>query len=130
MKASLTFLSLILSIVFFSCEKSETTRSTPLTGKWKLFDYFHGIGIGGPLIYKQADPENQIFLELKNDGSLSYTNTNYASFSVKDSNIVTFIDNNKGRSNFRYSVKGDTLTLSPGGSMCIEGCGQRFLKVE
>ena len=131
MKASVPFLSVILSIVFFSCEKSETTRSTPLTGKWKLFYHFHGIGIGGPIIYKQADPETPVFLDIKSDGKLSYTNTNYTALSIKDSITVTFIGNNKDRSNFGYSIKGDTLTLSPRGSiMCIEGCGQRFLKVE
>ena len=129
MKASLTFLSMTLSLVFFSCEKSETIESAALAGKWKLFDSFYSIG--GPLIYKQADPGAPVFLDIKNDGKLSYTNTDYTAFSIKDSTIVTFIDKNKDRSDFHYVIKGDTLTLSPAGPrMCIEGCGERFLKVD
>jgi len=129
MKAPLTLLLAVLSIVFFSCEKGETLKSATLTGKWKLFDSFYSIG--GPLIYKQADLETPVFLDLKNDGKLSYTNTNYTAFAVKDSIIVTFIDKNKDRSDFYYFIKGDTLTLSPAGPrICIEGCGERFIKVD
>ncbi len=129
MKASLTFLSLALSIAFFSCEKGETLKSATLTGKWKLFDSFYSIG--GPLIYKQADSTSPVFLDFKNDGRLSYTNTNYIGFAVKDTNIVTFTDENKDRTDFYYFIKGDTLTLSPAGPrMCIEGCGERFIKVD
>lgn len=64
-------------------------------------------------------------------GRLSGTNTDYMSYNLKDTTIVTFIKKDKTRENYYYRIEDGFLNLSPAGAaMCIEGCGSRYEKIE
>ena len=122
--------SLALIITFFicSCEKEEQGNSN-LLGKWKLVQTY--MSIGGPLIYTDAPTENPTYLELKKNGGLVYSNTDYIGYSVKDSVTVSFIKKDKTSQNFHFRIDNGILDLSPAGPIfCIEGCGSRFKKLD
>ena len=125
------YLSLWLILIFLthSCKKEELVDSSALLGKWKLYDTY--FSIGGPLIYSRVAEGNDVYLTFDARGRLSGTNTDYMSYNLKDSTIVTFIKKDKTTENYYYRIEDGFLNLSPAGdAMCIEGCGSRYEKIE
>ncbi|RWY47966.1 lipocalin family protein [Mucilaginibacter gilvus] len=127
----LTAVALILLIA--ACGKeSKFLVNTSLQGKWKLSATYADPGDGSGK-YLPVSASNTEYVQFKTDGTLAGTAfVNYESYAEKDSVTLIFTATDHiTKQNFRYSIKGNELTMSPAGPiMCIEGCGERFTKID
>lgn len=124
----LRFLVFAISILMISCSE-EDLADTAFTGKWKLVQTYYSIG--GPLIYNDINPENEEFIQFKNNGRLVYPNSDYTEYKLKDSTTITFIKKDKTTQDYYFVLNEEILDLSPAGPIrCIEGCGSRYKKVQ
>lgn len=125
---TLTFIAVMLAIVS-SCKKGNTPidkNNVPLIGKWKLNATFFGTG-PPPTWESVAQNDNHVVI-FDTDGSLGGNYySQYYSFKVKDS-LLTFSNAANGELRLLYTIKHDTLTMTPAGPLCIEGCAIRFIK--
>jgi hypothetical protein len=100
----------------------------PLSGRWNYTAHYYSIGSPGqwhPVVIPGQ------WIELRGDGGFSSNVKPFSSagsYRVMDSIHLTLIIQ-AGRDSllYRYSLRGDTLELSPY-PLCIEGCADRFLK--
>ncbi|WP_183556691.1 lipocalin family protein [Mucilaginibacter sp. SP1R1] len=129
MKYLIPALLVAIIIQTSACKKSNTSVvNTSLTGQWKLSRSL--ISSGGPQYWVKAT--NTSYVLFNDDGALGGTAfTDYKLYTIKDSVTLTFTTADKAKyQNFRYKIKGDSLTMSPNGPIfCIEGCAIQFVKV-
>ncbi|MDB5005101.1 MAG: hypothetical protein JWQ34_3326 [Mucilaginibacter sp.] len=125
---TLTFVAIMLAIVS-SCKKDNIktiANNVPLIGKWKLNANFFGTG-SAPTWQPVAANDNHIVV-FNADGSLGgNVYSQYYSYKLKDS-LLTFSNAADGELRLLYTIKHDTLIMTPAGPLCIEGCAIRFIK--
>jgi hypothetical protein len=128
------FTVIVVMLVFASCKKETATPiDFRLIGKWIYKE--RGFSIGGPMIWSDATPANQV-IEFKKDGTfISASNfLDGAKFYEKlDSATLKFTltSNPAGYIKMGYlidSISGKLL-FWPVEPRCIEGCGYRFVKM-
>ena len=121
---------LIIAVLAASCRKTGVSvDASKLQGKWKLTEDF--ISDGSPGQWQPvAQKQNYDYVQFDANGHLESTvYTTYQNYAVTDSVTLTFSKTDT-LEHYRYTLQGETLTLSPSGPMiCIEGCGNRFIKV-
>lgn len=129
MKNTSFALLLILCLPFVSCTKS-LIDPLKLQGKWKITASYISIGPPGKWT-PTPTKKNYDYVQFNENGSLEGTLfTDYKTYLVKDSTTLTFFKIDKTIENYSYILKDGTLTLSPAGPVyCIEGCADRFVKV-
>jgi hypothetical protein len=125
---TLTFIAIMLAIVS-SCKKDNTPidkNNVPLIGKWKLNANF--FGTGSAPTWKPVAADDNYIVVFNTNGSLGGNMySQYYSYKVKDS-LLTFRNGADGELRLLYTIKHDTLTMTPAGPLCIEGCAIRFIK--
>jgi len=125
-------IALTALVVLASCKKSETCLinepDDALQGRWNYAAHYYSIGSPGDW---HPVPAGQ-WIELRSNGTVVSSVTPYSSaatYQVMDSMHLKFIIK-PGRDSllYLYSLRGDTLELSPYAPMCVEGCADRFLR--
>lgn len=102
-----------------------------LIGKWRVTANL--IGIGGPGTWTnvpfKADYDYAQFKDNLTIGGTAFPD--YLTYVFKDSVTVTMTKADRSSyENYRYTIKGDTLVMSPAGPLyCIEGCAVKFVYV-
>ena len=127
MKSLLKRCLVTLVIFTVSCKKDSLINS--LNGTWKQTEYY--MSIGGPGSWKQVDKKSNYYVQINKDGTLAGNSySDYKTYTIKDSTIVTFYKPDGTFENYYYTITNNVLTLSPAGPIiCIEGCGNRFTKI-
>lgn len=122
-------LLLVLCFLSVSCTKS-LVDPLKLQGKWRITASFISTGAPGQWI-PAPNKKNYDYVQFNENGTLAGTLfTDYKTYSVKDSITLTFFKADQTIENYSYLLKDGTLTLSPVGPVyCIEGCADRFVKV-
>jgi hypothetical protein len=135
MKIIVKTLSLVLIMLFCvgACKKDNTIKgNTALAGKWLYAGSM--ISSGGPQYWVKPTASNsKDYLELKSDGTMSWTgNNDFKKYTLIDSVTINMHNSDSSKyENFYYRIKGDSLALSPRGPIvCIEGCSEHFVKVK
>ena len=131
MKKSTLIPVIVFAMIFFaSCKKDGHVANATLTGKWKLaaslLDPGDGSGKWMPV------PASAVaYVQFSSDGKLTGTAfPGEVSYVVKDSVTLTFTSKDNVLQNYRYSIKIDTMTMSPDGPIrCYEACGTKYVKV-
>lgn len=136
---TLTTTTIIAVIVLtYACNKEKTTTAdkpaTPkvsLTGKWKLTETFLDPGNGSGTWQPVGNKGDYSYIQFNQNGKLeSNFYTGYETYGLKDSTILIFTKSDSSKQNYKYTITGSTLSMSPAGPMiCFEGCGQRFIKL-
>ncbi|WPU93264.1 hypothetical protein SNE25_28490 [Mucilaginibacter sabulilitoris] len=128
MKHFILILFAAVAIQISACKKDNKTKAdTTLTGKWKLVR--NKISSGGPMYWVKAT--NVSYALFNTDGTLDGTAFNdFKFYTLKDSVTLTLNKADKTEyEDYRYNIKGDSLTMSPlGPVICIEGCAMQFIK--
>jgi hypothetical protein len=135
MKTIIKTLSMVLIGVFFvsACKKDNTIKgNATLTGKWLYAGSM--MSSGGPQYWVKPTASNsKDYMELKSDGTMSWTgNNDFKKYTLIDSVTINMHNPDSSKyENFNYRIKGDSLALSPRGPvLCIEGCSTHFVKVK
>jgi hypothetical protein len=87
------------------------------------------ISSGGPMYWVKAT--NTTYAQFNTNGTLSGTAfADFNQYVIKDSVTIMLTKADKTQyENYRYKIKGDSLTMSPNGPVyCIEGCAMQFIK--
>lgn len=123
----------ISGILFLSCGKENLIKDGKLTGKWKYIDYY--MSAGGPGEWKNVD--KNLYLILNPNGTVGgdyYENvSDYkidSSTSEPRKAFFTFTKSNGETFTSGYYLDDGRLVLYPYPNMCIEGCDNRFMKVQ
>jgi len=128
MKRAIQIFSIVLLFLFAGCDKDtvELDQDT-IPGKWKLRESY--ISDGSPGKWEQS--KKDLVVEFKTDGSLAgNVFSNYVSYVIKDTKTIVFMKADKTEQNYAYELKDGVLTMSPSGPiMCVEGCADRFIKI-
>lgn len=128
MRRAIQILSIVLLFLFTACDK-ETVEldQDSIAGKWKLRESYLSEGGAG----KWEQSKKDVVVEFKTDGSLAGNAfQSYVSYSIKDTKTIVFSKADKTEQNYAYELKDGVLTMSPSGPiMCIEGCADRFVKI-
>jgi hypothetical protein len=128
MKRAIQIFSIVLLFLFAACDK-ETVEldQDSIPGKWKLRESYSSNG--GPGKWEQS--KKDLVVEFKTDGTLAgNVFQEYVSYSIQDTKTIVFLKADKTEQNYAYELKDGILTMSPAGPiMCIEGCADRFVKI-
>lgn len=134
MKYLAGFLSALVILSTSACKKDGGTSSANvskanaiLQGKWKVIGNM--ISAGGPM-YFVPDNGND-YIEFNTNGVMdgpAFPGFTY--FAVKDSVTLYMTKTDKTTyENYYFTIKTDTLTLSPKGPLvCVEGCAVKLVK--
>jgi hypothetical protein len=128
MKSAIKLFSIVLLFLFAACDKENVKLDTnSLPGTWKISESFISNGGKG----EWTKNKSNVVLEFKADGSLAgNAYPDYVSYSVKDGTTIVFMKKDKTEQNYVYKLNDGMLTMSPSGPiMCIEGCADRFRKI-
>jgi hypothetical protein len=121
------FLTIILTI---GCNKSkEIEHNNDLVGKWKRIETFISPGNGGSWQPDNSNPP--VTMEFRGDGSFSSNDNYYSNFNryVISGDTITFypaINNYIRESRFNFNTPTQLTMTYP----CIEGCADRFIRME
>jgi hypothetical protein len=131
MKYLITTLFVAIIIQMSACKKNNDVKivNTTLTGKWQVSRNL--ISSGGPTYWVKATTTTYALFNA--DGTLGGTAfNNFKLYTITDSVTLTLTTEDKTKyENYRYTIKGDSLTMSPTGPIvCIEGCAVQFIKVQ
>jgi len=132
MKQSILIAATLFATLFFAaCKKDGHTTNTTLTGKWKLSQNLIDPGDGSGK-WMPVPASAVAYVQFNSDGKLSGTAfPGDVSYVVKDSVTLTFTSKDNMVQNYRYSIKIDTMTMSPDGPIrCYEACGTKYVKVK
>lgn len=132
MKKSILMPATLFATIFFvTCKKDAHTPNTTLSGKWKLSQSLLDPGDGSGK-WMAVPANNTVYVQFDSDGKLSGTAfPGDVSYVVKDSVTLTFTSKDNVLQNYRYSIKIDTMTMSPDGPIrCIEACGAKYVKIK
>ncbi|MBL1409871.1 hypothetical protein [Sphingobacterium faecale] len=139
MKRCALVFTVIITVLFYSCKKSDETSTAPfeLAGKWKLTEVYADPGNGAGKFRKI---EGKKTLEFTKGGQVKSTNgdlcfINLYSSANESSNFevkemydgLNKIVLEKCETEISFEIKADELTLYYN---CIEGCGEKFKRVE
>ena len=128
MKRAIQIFSIVLLFLFAACDK-ETLEldQDSIPGKWKLRESYSSDG--GPGKWEQS--KKDLVVEFKTDGTLAgNVFQEYVSYTIQDTKTIVFLKADKTEQNYGYELKDGILTMSPAGPiMCIEGCADRFVKI-
>lgn len=130
---TLNFILLIVTgLLFVTCKKDSHTANVTLTGKWKLTESLLDPGDGSGKWQPVPSSAVSVYVQFDNDGKLEGTAfPGYVSYVVKDSVTLTFTSKDNVLQNYRYSIKIDTIVMSPDGPIrCYEACGAKYVKVK
>ena len=130
------FIFIVLAVTITACKKSADNNNEPidhnLTGKWIYTE--NGFSIGGPMIWRNAAPANQV-IEFKANGTFIASEnflSGVTSYEKLDSITLKFqpVSLSPGYIKMRYSIDSadGRLYLSPFEPLCIEGCADRFVR--
>lgn len=126
------FYSILLLAATACTKQAPAPIDYTLTGKWTYKEY--GYSIGGPMIWRNIEPANQV-IEFKEDGTfvpaqdfLPGSNR----YEKLDSVTLKFLpaSSSSGFIKMGYAIDSTTgnLNLWPVDPYCIEGCGNRFVR--
>lgn len=127
MKRALLF---ILMVTLFACNKEGFRKHhRELVGKWQRVEVFVDPGGGGK--WQEDASQPRVVLEFTSDGRVFSNDRFYSRFSrylIQADNAIEFQSSTTGQtSGVYYSFNSETqLTLT---FACIEGCGDRFIKL-
>jgi len=130
---TLSFILLALTaLLFVTCKKDGDTANATLTGKWKLTESLLDQGDGSGKCQPVPASAASVYVQFDTDGKLQGTAfPGYVSYVVKDSVTLTFTSKDNVLQNYRYSIKIDTIVMSPDGPIrCYEACGAKYVKVK
>lgn len=130
-KSDMIKLGFLLAIIFvLSCNKSrEIEHGNNLVGKWKRIETFISPGNGGSWQPDKSNPP--ITMEFQADRSFSSNYHHYKNFNQYDvsGDTITFypaLNNYLRQAWFNFNTPTQlTITYT-----CIEGCGDRFVRIE
>lgn len=129
MKNAIKIFSIVCLLLFSACDKENAELdNSSLPGKWKLSETWASSGSGKE---DWKPTKSQVVVEFKTDGSLAGNAfSDYVHYVVKESGKVVFTKADKSEQNYSYELKDGKLTMYPDGPIyCIEGCGDRYVKV-
>jgi len=121
----ITKVLLLIAIVgcLAACKKDENSKS--LIGTWRHVTSSYGTGFE----YVTAPAKNKNgYITFYSDGKLkSNVMLEYVRYSITDSVKVAFFKADSTLQNYRYIIRGDSLSMSPAGPIvCFEGCSTTF----
>jgi len=128
---TLTRLTFVLILIVLAACKKEDSGSS-IIGKWRLTanlaDPGNGSGKWMPVEKKGFYFD---YVKFDNNGLLESTIfADYITYKLKGSDTVTFTTKDNTIQNYHYSIKSDTMVMSPAGPIrCIEACGMKFARV-
>jgi hypothetical protein len=128
MKRAITLFSIVILFFFTACDKENVKLDTnTLPGTWKISESFSSNGGKGEWTRNKSN----LVVEFKADGSLAgNVYPDYVTYIVKDGSTIVFMKKDKTEQSYAYKLSEGTLTMSPSGPiMCIEGCADRFRKI-
>jgi hypothetical protein len=121
----------IITLFTAACKKDAVQNpeiNKALIGTWKLNASFLGTGYAGTTWQPVAANDNHTVVFNANGTVAGNEYPDFYKFAVKDS-LLTFNDRGGNEMRLIYTIKQDTLFMSPGGKViCIEGCAVRFIK--
>ncbi|MGJ1195530.1 hypothetical protein ACR777_00180 [Sphingobacterium spiritivorum] len=141
------FLALI-GLTLMACNKdsNNSSENNGITGRWKLVEVYADPGDGSGK-YRAVDSKKQ--LTFKADGTVEVQNGDLCTVSIdsdkKETSSYKILDKNasSGKKNrlvimscivmqndpteLSFEIKGDMLTIS---YLCMEGCGERYKRIE
>lgn len=129
MKRTIQIFSIVLLFLFAGCDKDTVELDQDsIPGKWKLRESYVSDGSPGKWVQSKTD----LVVEFKSDGTLAgNVFTGYATYTIKDAKTIVLFKADKTEQNYAYELKDGVLTLSPAGPiMCIEGCADRFVRID
>jgi hypothetical protein len=124
MKQLKTCLLLILTTLSVACKKDDNKNSA-LTGTWYLYGSYQSPG--GPIMFTGASV-TQTTEFFSNGTIVSNTFPGFEKYTVQDGSTLILKGTNVTEEHERYTIKGDTLSMSSEDHMCIEGCALVFIK--
>jgi len=134
MKYLACFLSALVILSTSACKKDGGTANANalkanaiLQGKWKVIGNM--ISSGGPM-YFVPDNGNH-YVEFNANGAMSGPAfPDFTHYAIKDSVTLNMTKTDKTTyENYYFTIKIDTLTLSPTGPLvCVEGCDVKLVK--
>lgn len=131
MKSLIYTLLLLFGLFLITCKKDNSTADKTLTGKWKLSETYADPGDGSGK-YLPVAKTNTAYVIFNNNGTLTGSAfPNDVSYAIKDSVTLAITSKTNEVENYTYKITSGVLQMSPAGPyFCIEGCGQRFIKVK
>ena len=128
MKRSIALIVAIAAFAACTTQKTNSTTTPTLVGKWKLTETLADIG-DGKATWQQVSKDSALVSEFRSDGSITGNampgTTHYA---IADSaHLNMTIEHNTDPIDYRYKVSKDTLLLNP---PCREACGMRFVRLK
>ena len=117
-------LSLLAICLLFSC--SKTDNNSELAGKWKRVEQFINPGNGG--YWKETKDMRPVFLELTESGKVRsnhYVYERYSTYLMIGRDSIEFTNATGEKRYHFYSFQEGKLTIQ---YLCIEGCGDRFVR--
>lgn len=148
MKHIARLLPVLIILFLFACQKDgikNTTRNKntisttgtdtlidkngniALTGKWKVVGNM--ISSGGPMYFVPATGNDNV--EFNANGEMSGSEfAGFTSYTIKDTVTLHMLKaDNTTYADYRCTIKGDSLSMSPAGpTYCIEGCVIKLVK--
>lgn len=127
--ATLLILGILLVSYFSSCKKNETTT---VVNKWKLIEQYSDPGDGSGDFNPVESNKTIEFLDnatVVSNGSLCYMSYETDGQSTATYNDSTIIPKNCDFEEFSiaYEIQGNNLILY---FLCIEGCAQKYQKID
>lgn len=127
----LLYVCLAFTLMAFQCNKNDAGADSGLIAKWKMTEYWYSPA--GPLVYAPA-PSDNILIEF---GYSGFFFSNTATFPGYEQYTKYIVTNDKTlqllkpdlseKVTLNYRLDKDTLILD---GRCIEGCGQKFVRVK
>jgi hypothetical protein len=104
-----------------------------LLGSWKSYSYYEGTGNGGEKIWTLTDGSTRITF----GADSTYTNTSdptYDHFMLQargtDTILRVYAQGQQGRDTGNFFISINTNTLTLGSHLCIEGCGEKYVRLQ
>jgi len=102
-------------------------QNTSLTGKWKVVGNM--VSSGGPMYFIPASGKDHV--DFNTDKSMDGSAfPDFKFYTLKDSVTIKIAKEDTAiYQNYRYTINGDSLSMSPAGpTFCIEGCVIKLVK--
>ncbi len=119
-----TYLIAIIILVVISISCNKNNAKTGLIGKWKLTEALYDPGDGSG---QWTAPSQTTIIEFTSRGIIKYNN-NKPSVNYKVlSDYILEISSSSNTISISYELNGNRLMLRP---PCIEGCGERYIRLD
>ncbi len=129
MKTFIRTAFVLIAVILSACKKENS--GSGLTGKWQLTATLIDPGDGSGTWMPASQEIGARYVKFDTNGTLEGTAfSEYVTYKLKGSDTVTFAAKDNTIQNYRYSIKSDTMVMSPAGPIaCYEPCGIKFAKV-